>query len=336
MKFRSMAAVLFFTLLLGGLKFLAYFLTNSNAILTDALESLINMAAGAFALFSIYFSSLPRDENHPYGHGKIEFISAGFEGGLIFIAGLTMIGKAIYGFFFPKVLNQLSIGILLTGIGGMVNWGLGYFLIKQGRKHSSPTLTADGKHLLTDTYSSIALIIGLGIIYWTKIYWLDNVLTVLFGFFILFTGFKLIRSSIAGLLDEADYETLESIINVLNEKRRDKWIDIHNLRVQKYGSQLHIDCHLTLPWYDQLEEVHEEVESLETLVNHEMGNTVEFFVHADPCRPSSCPICTISDCPVRQYDFRERVPWKLANLLPNKQHQFPTIFRDKTGSKENG
>ncbi len=325
-KFRSMATVLVVTILLGGLKFVGFYLTKSNAILTDALESFINMAAGTFALFSIYFSSLPKDENHPYGHGKIEFISAGFEGGLILIAGFTMIGKATYGFFFPRELSQLNWGIIITAFGGLVNWVMGYYLIRSGQKHRSPSLTADGNHLLTDTYSSIALVFGLGIIYLTGIDWLDNVLTVLFGIFILFTGYKLIRSSIAGLLDEADYETLKTIITILNENRRDKWIDIHNLRVQKYGSLLHIDCHLTLPWYDQLEEVHKEVNALENLVNEAMGNNVELFVHADPCRPMSCPICTLENCPVRKQVFKERLPWQLNNLLPNQQHQFHHTF----------
>ena len=321
-KFRSMTVVLVITFLIGVLKFWAFYLTGSNAVLTDALESLINMAAGIFALFSIYYASIPRDENHPYGHGKIEFVSAGFEGGLILIAGLSMIGKAVYGFLFPAELSRLSLGIIITAVGGIVNWGLGYYLVKVGKQNHSPTLTADGKHLLTDTYSSIALVIGLLIITLTRIYWLDNLLTICFGIFILVTGYKLVRSSIAGLLDEADYETLNEIIKVLNENRRDKWIDIHNLRVQKYGSMLHIDCHLTLPWYDQLEEVHEEVDALENLVNREMSNRVELFVHADPCRLASCPICTLKDCPVRQSTFKERVPWKLENLLPNQQHGF--------------
>ena len=324
-KTRAMRMVLIITFFLGAFKFFAYYLTNSNAILTDALESIINMVAGIFALFSIYFSSLPRDENHPYGHGKIEFISAGFEGGLILIAGLSMIGKAIYGFFHPTVLTELNVGIIITAAGGLINFGLGYYLVQVGKQNHSPTLTADGHHLLTDTYSSIALVIRLLIIQFTDLFWLDNFFTILFGIFILFTGYKLIRSSIAGLLDEADYETLETIINVLNEHRRDKWIDIHNLRVQKYGSRLHIDCHLTLPWYDELEEVHQEVEALEALVNEKMSNRVELFVHADPCRPTSCPICTLKNCPVRQHQFQERVPWKLENLLPNQQHRFPQV-----------
>lgn len=319
-KLRSMGLVLMVTILLGLLKFLAYFLTGSNAILTDALESIINMIAGCFALFSIYYASHPQDRNHPYGHGKIEFLSAGFEGGLILIAGLSMMGKAFYGFLNPPELKALPTGTILTAVSGAINGGLGYYLINTGRKQNSPTMLADGQHLLTDTYSSAALVAGLLLIQITGIYWLDQVLTILFGLFILYTGYQLLRSSIAGLLDEADYQTLGQIIDILNTYRRDKWIDIHNLRVQKYGSFLHIDCHLTLPWYDNLEAVHTEVEALEQLVREQLPNRVELFVHADPCQPSACPICKVKDCPVRQYPFEERIPWKLENLLPNRQH----------------
>jgi len=320
LKIRSMISVLIISFLLVIFKFIAYFLTGSNAILTDALESIINVVAGGFALFSVYFSSFPKDENHPYGHGKIEFISAGFEGGLIFIAGIFIIGKAIYGLFNPYQLDQLYLGIIITGIAGVVNLFLGLFLVKRGKAYQSLTMQADGKHLLTDTYSSAGLVLGLIVIYFTNIYWLDHLLAIGFGSFILFTGYKLVRQSVAGLLDETDYETLEGIVEVLNHNRRDKWIDIHNLRVQKYGDLLHIDCHMTLPWYDNLEEVHKEVEAVEQLVNEKMRNQAELFIHADPCLPSSCPFCTIKDCPVRQHDFQERVSWKLDNLMLNKRH----------------
>lgn len=315
-----MGFVLMVTVLLGIVKFIAYFLTGSNAILTDALESIINVIAGSFALYSLYYASHPQDRNHPYGHGKIEFISSGFEGALIFIAGMSMIGKAVYGFFYPPQLASLATGTFLTGISGAINGGLGYYLIKTGRRQTSPTMVADGQHLLTDTYSSAALVVGLIVLQLTGIMWLDQVLTLLFGLFILYTGYRLLRGSVAGLLDEADYETLGQIIDILNAHRRDKWIDIHNLRIQKYGGFLHIDCHLTLPWYDNLEAVHSEVEALENLVSAQMPNRVELFVHADPCQPSACPICKVHDCPERQHPFEKRLPWKLENLLPNRRH----------------
>ena len=129
-KIRTMRLMLVFSIILMGIKFAAYFITNSNAVLSDALESIINVAAGAFALFSIYFASKPQDIDHPYGHGKIENISAGFEGALILIAGASIICKAIYGFFYPSEIGALDIGLALSAFAGICNFFIVYYLIK--------------------------------------------------------------------------------------------------------------------------------------------------------------------------------------------------------------
>jgi cation diffusion facilitator family transporter len=319
-KVRIMQFVLLFSIVLMGIKFYAYYLTNSNAILTDALESIINVIAGAFALFSIYFASIPKDENHPYGHGKMEFISAGFEGALVFIAGVFIIIKAIYGFYHPPEIKALDTGAFLAGGAGLLNYVAGYFLLQRGKKLNSALMTADGKHLITDTISSVGVVIGLIIIHFTHLVWLDNAVAIVFGLFILFTGFKLIRQSVNSLLDEADYEKLGDLIEVLNKNRREKWIDMHKLRTQKFGSQLHVDCHITLPWYDSLEESHAEVSAVERLVQENMGE-VEFFIHSDPCVPPvSCQICPLAACNVRKAEFVKRLEWTMENLLPDEKH----------------
>lgn len=328
-KIRTMAVAVAVGVLIMGAKFLAYFWTHSNAILTDAVESVINVVAGGFALFSVYFSSIPKDRTHPYGHGKIEFLSAGFEGGLIFIAGISILFKAIYSLFIPYELAKLGTGILLTAAGGVLNLFLGLFLVQRGKKYHSITLRADGKHLLSDVYSSLGLILGLGVIYLTGIVWIDSILAIIFGVIILITGYRLIRQSLAGLLDEADYQTLESIIKILNRERREEWIDIHNMRVQKYGDILHVDCHVTFPWYHKLEKVHKEVDAIEELVNCHHYNDVEFFIHADPCRPISCPICSMKKCSVRQKPFRKKLQWKLENLLPDRHHYIGIMKEEK-------
>lgn len=307
--------------LLLVIKFIAYYLTRSTAILSDALESIINVAANGFALFSVYFASLPRDENHPYGHGKIEFLSAGFEGGLIFVAGIFIIYKAIYHFLFPQEIEELGTGIWLTASAGLVNFVMGNFLVRQGKQQNSITLIADGKHLISDTYSSIGLIAGLLIIYFTKIIWIDSLLAIFFAIVIMITGTKLLRKSFAGLMDEADKEILEQIIFILRKNKKANWIDIHNLRLQKYGSLLHIDCHLTLPWYENLKISHNEIKEVERLVNKNMGNRVEFSIHADPCVPTSCSICEVKLCSERKHHFQQSIPWTVENLVKNKMHQ---------------
>lgn len=320
LKIKIMRLALFIGIVLLITKFAAYFFTHSNAILTDALESIVNVLAGSFALYSIHYASRPKDENHPYGHGKIEFLSSGIEGGMILLAGIGMIFKGGIAFFYKDVIEHADAGAYLSAAAGLINYFLGAYLIKTGKRHHSSVMVADGKHLISDTISSLGLVAGLLAIYFTGLNWIDYIITIIFGVFIVYTGFKLIKESITNLLDEADYDKLQHLINLLNNNRREKWIDIHNLRILKYGSHLHIDCHVTLPWYDSLEESHNEVELVEKLVKENMEHEIEFFIHADPCLPSSCSICPLNTCAHRKIAFVKRLDWTLTNVLPDKKH----------------
>lgn len=320
-KIRTMWVVTSVSVLLMAVKFFAWYLTGSIAILTDALESIINVVAGAFALISVYYASKPRDEDHPYGHGKIEYISAGFEGGLILIAGLSIIARAVYGFFHPHELEALDMGIYLSTGAGLVNFVMGYTLVRKGKKLHSMILVADGRHLISDTVSSIGVIAGLLIIWFTGEVWLDNLVSILLGAVILFTGYKLIRQSLSSLLDQADYEKLDQLIAIFNKHRKPQWIDIHNLRVLKYGSQLHVDAHLTLPWYLTLEQAHDEVVELQRIIKENMEGDIEFFIHADPCLDLSCPICSVENCSARKTPHTKTVIWNSDNLLPDRKHK---------------
>ncbi len=320
-KIKIMRLALFIGVILLILKFSAYFFTHSNAILTDALESIVNVLAGSFALYSIHYASRPKDEDHPYGHGKIEFLSSGIEGGMILLAGIGMIFKGGVAFFHKDVIEHADAGAYISAGTGLVNYIMGTYLIKIGKRHHSTVMVADGKHLISDTISSIGLVAGLLIIYFTGLNWIDYALTIVFGFFIVYTGSKLIKESITNLLDEADYSKLQQLIDLLNKNRHEKWIDIHNLRILKYGAHLHIDCHITLPWYDSLEDSHKEVDAVEKLVKENMEHEIEFFIHADPCLPSSCSICPITTCAVRKHAFVKRLDWTLHNVLPDQKHK---------------
>jgi cation diffusion facilitator family transporter len=309
------------SILLMLLKFIAYYLTGSNAILTDALESIINVMASGFAFYSIYLSSQPKDKNHPYGHGKIEYFSAGFEGALIFLAGLFIIYQALQNLVAPNPIQDLPIGVLIIGITGVVNGILGYYLKTRGNDLHSITLVADGKHLIVDSMSSLILAAGIGLIYFTHLVIIDSLLSLSFALLILYNGYKLIRRSVAGLMDEADGETLAELARVLNENKSPNWIDIHNLRVQKYGADLHIDCHLTLPYYLDLKTVHDEVHQLEEVVKEQFAGNIEVFVHVDPCLPEDCcHYCLVSQCPVRRAAFTKTIPWTIKNLSQNQKH----------------
>ena len=301
-------------------KFTAYFITSSNFVLTDAAESIVNVIASSFAFYSIYLTSQPRDINHPYGHGKVEFFSVFIEGTLITLAGVAILIKSTYSIFYPNEIHQLVLGAVIIGITGAINGALGYFMINKGKSLRSITLDADGRHLLADMVTSGGLVAGLLLINFTRLLWLDSVLSIAVGFYIVYNGYKLIRRSVGGLMDEADFDVMNDIIRVLNDKRKEEWIDIHNLRAQKYGSELHIDCHLTLPNYFDLNRVHEEVALVDKLINTEANIKTEFFIHTDPCLPYCCHYCSMPNCPIRSEPKRIDIVWTMENLTRNKKH----------------
>jgi len=299
----------------------AYFITHSVAILTDALEGIVNVVAGFVGLYSLYIASKPRDADHPYGHGKVEFISAGLEGSMISIAGSWIIYESIKNLISPEPLHQLDIGIALIAVAGTANYILGTICVRTGKNTNSLALVASGKHLQSDTYSTLGILVGLTIVYFTKIYWLDSVVAIVFSMIILFTGYKIIRTSIAGIMDETDTKLLTKIVDMLNENRRENWIDLHNLRIIKYGSVLHLDCHLTVPWYLNVHEAHREIDALASLVRTEFGDSLELFVHSDGCLDFSCKICSKAECPVRKNPFEQKIKWTMENVSSDKKHK---------------
>src|SRR5690349_10136892 len=210
-------------------KLVAYFLTGSVAILTDALESIVNVVAGFFGLISLYIAAKPRDADHPYGHGKIEFISSAVEGSMIFLAGTIIIYEAVVNLIHPSTLHQLDFGMLLIGITAVLNLAAGSICVRIGTKNNSAALLSSGKHLISDTYSTVGILVGLILIHMTDIMWLDSAVGILFSFIILYTGYKIIRTSLAGIMDETDKALLHKLVKLLNENRRENWVDLHNL-----------------------------------------------------------------------------------------------------------
>lgn len=306
------------------LKFFAYYLTHSVAILTDALESIVNVVAGFFGLYSLQLSAKPRDADHPYGHGKIEFISAGVEGVMISLAALYILYESVRHLVVPAVLQKLDSGIFLIGFTAVVNFILGKWCLRTAKANNSLALLASGKHLLSDTYTTAGILVGLLLLYVTGVTWLDSIVAILFGCIIFYTGFRIVRTSVAGIMDERDNELLKRMIDVLDGERSKNWIDIHNIRIIKYGSKLHIDCHLTVPWYLNVHEAHEEIDKLDALVRKEFGEAIELFVHSDGCLPISCPICIKDDCPVRHHPFQRRIKWTVQNMERDKKHGMET------------
>lgn len=308
------------SILLFIIKIIAWYLTNSVAILTDALESIVNVIAGLIGVYSLYVSAKPRDYDHPYGHGKVEFISAAIEGTLITVAGFVIIYEAVNNLLHPHYIKQLDYGIILVMATALVNYIAGMLCVKTGKKNNSLALIASGKHLQSDTWSTVGIGVGLVLILITKIYWIDSAVAILFSFIIIYTGYKIVRSSVAGIMDEADEALLNKLVQLLNNNRKENWIDLHNLRIIKYGATLHMDCHLTVPWYLNVHEAHNEIDSLSGLVKNEFGESVELFVHSDGCLDFSCGICSKTDCPVRKNPFIKKPEWTIENISSNNKH----------------
>ncbi|WP_292009394.1 cation diffusion facilitator family transporter [Chryseobacterium sp.] len=316
--FQKIIAVFGVILFIG--KIIAWKLTNSDAVFSDAMESIVNVISAFMGLYSLYLAAKPKDEDHPYGHGKVEFVTSGIEGALIAIAGIMIIYEGINSLIVGKVLSKLDLGIWIITATAIINYLLGYISIKKGKAENSLVLISSGKHLQSDTITTIGVVLSLIIVYFTKIYWIDSVVALIFGGYIIFVGYKIVRKSLSGIMDEQDPEILNKIIEVLEANRKTEWIDIHNMKIQQFGSSLHIDAHITLPWYYSLRDAHKEMENVILLLVENIDRNIEFNFHMDDCKPFSCPVCQIMDCPVREREFVKRVTWTAENVTNLKKH----------------
>ncbi len=317
---RTQTVVALSSVLLLGVKVLAFVLTASVAILTDALESIVNVVASLISLYSLTVSARPRDHNHPYGHGKIELVSASIEGILILLAGVLIIYESVDRLIHPQDLNALDYGIILIAGAGLANYLLGVLCLRTGKRNGSLALVASGHHLQSDAYSTIGILIGLFLLVITGLAWIDSAVAILFGGIIVFTGIRILRSTVAGIMDEADMSLLKKVIVVLYTNKRENWVDLHNLRIIKYGKILHLDAHLTVPWYLNITEAQEEITAMENIIVKKFGESIELFIHSDGCQDFSCRICRKASCKVRQHPFEQDIPWDLKNVTQNEKH----------------
>ena len=322
MPVRTQKYIAILSVVLFLAKMLAWRLTHSVTVLTDALESIVNMIAGFLGLFSITLANMPRDTNHPYGHGKAEFLSSAVEGTLIVIAGVLVIYEAVQHLIVPHKLEKLDVGLLIVVASGGVNFLAGKYAEAKGKKSNSMILMSAGKHLQTDAYSTIAIVIGLSLLLLThgRWVWLDSVVALCFAMIIMVTGYKVLRKSISGIMDETDLPLLKSVIKVIQDNRHPQWVDLHNLRVIQYGSLMHVDAHMTLPWYFKVVDADREIHALETLIKSHFNNQVELFIHIDGCMPYQCELCALPDCPERQHPFQQHLEWTIDNLWANEKH----------------
>ena len=246
-----------------GVKALAYWMTGSVALLSDALESTVNVATAFAALIAIQVAAKPADANHPYGHNKAEFFSAVLEGVMIIVAALLILREAYHGFMEPIRLDAPIEGLLVNLGATVINGVWAWVLISRGRKRQSPALVADGKHLVTDVLTSVGVAVGVLLAVATGWWILDPALAVLVAVNILWSGSKIIKESLSGLMDEAVSEKTLSSIREIIAAEADGAMEAHDLRTRHAGSVIFIDFHLIVPGETTVFRAHEICDRIE-------------------------------------------------------------------------
>ncbi len=315
-QIRKKAAIISLSIGLGmfAAKMGAFLLTGSAAIFSDAAESVVHVLATSMALYSILLSAKPADDSHLYGHGNVEYFSVGIEGFLIVVAALFIIYTAVLDIIKGPDLKQLDTGVIIISAAGIINLFLGAFLVRTGKKTNSMTLAADGKHVLTDSYTSIGVIVGVILVMITGFQLFDPIFAIAVAVNILFTGYKLVRESIGGLMNETDPVLLDKIVNALIGLKEDYWIDIHWLRFWKSGQSIFIDFHLILPYYYSIRDAHLEEDKIEDALLKIVPSS-QIKIHMDYCTSENCKYCSYSNCEVREAAKSVDLNWNRDKLI---------------------
>ncbi len=260
----------------------AFLITGSTAILSDAAESIVHVLAVSFATYSLGLSLKPADEEHMYGHDRIAFFSAGFEGAMITIAAVYIIIVSIRKLIVGIEIEQVGIGSIFTAVATLVNGSLGWFLVRRGRKYHSLVMVANGKHVLTDSWTSLGVIVGLVLILLTGWLPFDPLMAILVALNILWTGGKLVRKSISGLMDESDKAVDMTIREVLGRETEKYNIEFHGLRHRNAGNKLLIEFHLLFPEHITLATAHEQASIIEQELHQAFPTQTDILSHLEP------------------------------------------------------
>jgi cation diffusion facilitator family transporter len=316
------------SLLMLAAKYQAYRMTRSTAVLSDALESIVNVVAAVFALGGLVFAGRPADRNHPYGHGKIEFFSAAFEGGLIAFASVVIVYEVVLILLAGAELRQISTGVLIVFATGLVNLVLGWYLVRTGRRYNSLTLVADGKHVIADFWTSAGVVVGLLLVHFTGLAWLDPLVALLVALSLMWTGYRLVRHAAGGLLDEEDPVLLSRVLNALQAYVGHGVIRVHHLRAIRSGRFHHVEAHLVVPEFWSVDKAHGVSEDVAACVIRDLGVEGEMVFHTDPCHRIYCATCDLEDCPIRREPFLGATPLTLEEAVqPDMPHVAPQETR---------
>lgn len=264
-----------------ALKYLAYYLTGSVALLSDAIESIVNVATAIGALIAIRFAARPADKNHPYGHHKAEYVSAVVEGALIVIAAIAILREAWAAYQVPRMIEAPWLGLAVNAAATVLNALWCAVLIRQGRAHKSPALVADGYHLLTDVASSVGVFAGVVLAVYTGFAILDPILAALVALNILWSGWKLMKESAGGLLDEALPDEMLARIRAAIAANADGAIEAHDLRTRQAGPMTFVEFHLVVKGSMSVTDAHEICDRLERAIKAEVDDAL-ISIHVEP------------------------------------------------------
>jgi cation diffusion facilitator family transporter len=269
-------------LLMFVIKTYAYFVTGSAAILSDASESVIHMFAVGFAAYSMWLSLKPADKDHLYGHEKVAFFSAGFEGAMIIGAACFIFYESVHKIITGFKTENIDAGLEFMIVVIAINFLLGGYLIRKGKKHRSIVLEANGKHIFTDCWTSFAAVAALLLVKWTGIALFDPCIAILAALNILWTGLKLMQRSIGGLMDRADMSLHEKIFTVIERETLLRGLEFHHLRHRQSGSKIFIEFHLLFPKDISLVHAHELASEIEACLQTSIDVETDVFTHLEP------------------------------------------------------
>lgn len=302
-----------------ALKVFAYTQTHSTGILSDALETTVNVVTAIVAMIVIKYALEPADEEHPYGHGKIEYFSAAFEGGIIFFAGIAIIFESIQALFQKAEVHDIEKGIGYIIIATFINALAGIYLLKTGKEKNSEALKASGAHLMSDVKTTLGVILGLIIFKLTNLAWIDSAIGILVGAWLLFESYQIVAKNLGGLLDQFDVNSVKELTEKINKHLEPAIIDIHNLRIIRSGSFHHVDAHIVVPEYYDIKLVHDIIERFESRVVKDYTFDGEFAFHTDPCSQNYCSACEVLDCKIRNSAFVQRTIFNAQHVISPPQ-----------------
>mgnify|MGYP001407042131 FL=1 len=286
-----------------GLKGFGALITGSAVLFSDALESIVNVVAAIFAVFAVRFAAKPADREHPYGHGKMEHIAAAFEGGLISFAAAMIFHTAVRALLSQPEIRSLDMGLGIAAAAALLNLALGSWILKEGRATDSPTLIADGKHVLADVWTTAGALVGLLLVRLTGLAIFDPLAALVVGILLARTGIQLVRDAVHALLDREDSELLAKLVEAFNEAPMEGMTGVHRLRALRTGDEVHVDAHIFVPEHWTVKEAHESVLAMEKWVTEHSGLVGELALHLDPCRTEPCARCDLPACQSRRVPY---------------------------------